>query len=164
MVSSGGVRVRHLVVITLVVGLVGVVVLRLIGGPVPNPGWAGVVLLLFMAVGVFFAALPVKRLRERRASSPGSALRAARSLVLAQAAALTGAGLLGWYAAQALSLLPDLDVDSQRSRMWLLIGHALAALVLIVSGLVAQRICRIDPPDPGGPGERAASAGGVAPA
>lgn len=138
-------------------------VLRLIGGPVPNPGWAGVLLLLFMAVGSFSRRFRSNvcvsgepRLRERLAGCP--------LLVLAQAAALTGAGLLGWYAAQALSLLPDLDVDSQRSRMWLLIGHALAALVLIVSGLVAQRICRIDLPDPGGPGERAASAGGVAPA
>jgi peptidoglycan/LPS O-acetylase OafA/YrhL len=164
MVSSGGVRVRQLALVAGVVALAGVVVLRLLGGPVPNPGWAGVVLLLFMAVGVLFAALPVKRLRERRVSPPGSALRAARSLVLAQAAALTGAGLLGWYAAQALVLLPDLDVESQRSRLWLLIGHAVAAVVLVASGLVAQRICRIDPPDSGEGGEAASNAGGVAPA
>lgn len=164
MVSSGGVRLRQLVLVAALVALTGVLVLRLLGGPVPNPGWSGVVLLLFMAVGVYFAALPVKRLRERRVASAGSALRAARSLVLAQAAALTGAGLLGWYAAQALVLVPDLDVDSQRSRLWLLVGHALAAVVLIASGLLAQRICRIDPPDSGDPGERAANAGGVAPA
>ena len=66
MVTSGGVRLRQLVVVTVVVGLLGLVVLRLLGGTVPSPGWPGVVLLLFMAVGVYFAALPVKRLRERR--------------------------------------------------------------------------------------------------
>ncbi|MBP8838153.1 MAG: DUF3180 domain-containing protein, partial [Dermatophilaceae bacterium] len=139
MVTSGGVRLRQLVVVTVVVGLLGLVVLRLLGGTVPSPGWPGVVLLLFMAVGVYFAALPVKRLRERRVLSPGSALRAARSLVLAQAAALTGAGLLGWYAAQVVVLLPNVDVDSQRGRMWLLVAHAVAAIVLVVSGLLAQR-------------------------
>jgi hypothetical protein len=164
MVTSGGVRLRQLVLVTLVVGLLGLVVLRLLGGTVPSPGWPGVVLLLFMAVGVYFAALPVKRMRERRVSAPGSALRAARSLVLAQAAALTGAGLLGWYAAQILVLLPNLDVDSQRGRMWLLVGHGVAAIALVVSGLLAQRICRIDPPDAGDPGERVTGNGGVSPA
>jgi hypothetical protein len=72
--------------------------------------------------------------------------------------------LLGWYAAQILVLLPNLDVDSQRSRMWLLVGHVVAAIVLIVSGLLAQRICRIDPPESGDPGDRATSAGEVSPA
>jgi hypothetical protein len=157
MVSSGGLRIRVLLVVALVVGLLGLVALRLVGGPVPTPGWAGVVLLVFMAVGVYFAALPVKRLRERRVASPASALRAARALVLAQAAALTGAGLLGWYAAQALMLIPDLDVDSQRSRLWLLVGHGVAAVVLVASGLVAQRMCRVEPPDSGERGTGATS-------
>ena len=52
MVTSGGVQLRQLVVVTVVVGLLGLVVLRLLGGTVPSPGWPGVVLLLFMAVGV----------------------------------------------------------------------------------------------------------------
>ena len=164
MVTSGGVRLRQLVVVTVVVGLLGLVVLRLLGGTVPSPGWPGVVLLLFMAVGVYFAALPVKRLRERRVLSPGSALRAARSLVLGQAAALTGAGLLRWHAAQVGGTVAHVDVDSHRRRVWLLVGHALAAIVLVVSGLLAQRICRIDPPDAGDPGDRATNPGGVAPA
>lgn len=94
--------------------------------------------------GVYFAALPVKRLREGRATKALNPLRAARSLVLAQAAALTGAGLLGWYAAQALTILPDIDVDSQRARFTLLLGHSAAAVVLVVSGLLAQRMCRLD--------------------
>lgn len=77
---------------------------------------------------------------------------------------MTGAGLLGWYAAQVVVLLPNVDVDSQRGRMWLLVAHAVAAIVLVVSGLLAQRICRIDPPDAGDPGDRATNPGGVAPA
>lgn len=171
MVKSGGVRLGQLAVIAAVVTVVGLAVLRLVGGSVPTPGWGGVVLLLFMAAGVYAAALPVKKMLERRVVPPGSALRAARSLVLAQAAALTGAGLVGWYAAQALAVLPDADVDSQRAKLWLLVGHVAAALLLVVSGLLAQRICRVQPPDGGAPGASAggtetpgAEAGGPAPA
>ena len=43
MVTSGGVRLRQLVVVTVVVGLLGLVVLRLLGGTVPSPGWPGAV-------------------------------------------------------------------------------------------------------------------------
>lgn len=154
MVNPGGVRPSLLAAITLVVGAVGLVVVR-ISGPMPTAGWAGVVLLAFMAVGIFFAGLPVRRLRDGRPGKPVSALRAARTLVLAQAGALTGAGLLGWYAANAAALLPDLDVDSQQARLWLLVGHAVAAAALVASGMLTQRHCRLDPggPDPSDEGD-----------
>ncbi|MBK8468515.1 MAG: DUF3180 domain-containing protein [Candidatus Phosphoribacter sp.] len=153
MVTAGGVRLRLIASITLVVAIVALAALRLFALDPPTPGWAGVVLLAFMAVGVFFAALPVRRILQGRATKALSPLRAARSLVLAQAAALTGAGLVGWYAAQAVALLPNLDVDSQRARLWLLLGHLVAGAVLVVSGLLAQRMCRIDD-DPGSLSER----------
>ncbi len=120
MVTHEGVRARHLLGTTLVVGAFGYAVLRLAGGAaaLPSPGWAGVLLIVLMAVGVYVAGLPVRRLRAGRPAPTVGPLRAARTLVLAQAAALSGAGLVGWYAAQALLLVPDLDVDSQRSRLW----------------------------------------------
>lgn len=145
--TGGGVRWPLLLAIALVTLGLGLLGLRLISGPVPNPGWAGVILLVVMAVGIYLAGLPVRRLREHRPGKPVTALRAARTLVLAQAGALTGAGLLGWYAAQALSLAADLDVESQRFRLWLLLGHAAAAIALVVSGLLTQRLCRITEPD-----------------
>ncbi len=149
-----GVRLPLLVAITLVVAAVSLIALRLVAGTVPSPGWFGVIVLVFMAVGVFFAGLPVRRLRQGRTDRPVGALRAARTLVLGQAAALTGAGLLGWYAAQAIALAPDLDVDSQRARVWLLGGHAAAAVLLVVCGLITQRHCRLDGDDRQEPGER----------
>jgi hypothetical protein len=148
-VSPNGVRIRLLAAVALVVGVLGYAVLRGTGSGVVTPTWAGVVLLVFMAAGVYFAALPVKRLREGRATKPISPLRAARSLVLAQAGALTGAGLVGWYAAQILQLVPDLDVDSQRTKALVLAGHAVAAFVLAGAGVLAQRMCRVEPPDDG---------------
>ena len=53
-----------------------------------------------MAVLVIAAGLPVRRFLRGEAPSLNP-VRAARTLVLAQAAALTGAGASGWYAAQA---------------------------------------------------------------
>lgn len=147
MVGPTGVRVRLLVAVAVTVGALGYAALKVTGGGIPGPTWAGVVLLAFMAAGVYFAAVPVKRLREGRAGRPVSPLRAARSLVLGQAGALTGAGLFGWYTASALLLLPDLDVESQRTRAVVLGGHAAAAVLLAGAGLAAQRMCRVDPPD-----------------
>lgn len=145
--TRDGVRPRHLAAVTLVVGALAFVVLRLLegaGATLAPPGWAAVLLLVFMAVGVYFAGLPVKRLRSGHPSAKVGPLRAARTLVLAQAAALTGAALVGWYAAQVLLLVPDLDVESQR---WQLVPFAallLASGLLSVSGLLVQRMCRLD--------------------
>ena len=152
MVGPAGVRARLLVAVAVVVGAVAYALLRAWGAGIPGLTWAGVVLLAFMAAGVYFAAVPVKRLREGRATKPVGPLRAARSLVLGQAGALTGAGLFGWYIAQALLLLPDLDVESQRMRAVVVGGHAAAALLLSGAGLAAQRMCRVDPPGGSGTG------------
>ncbi|MEI2766374.1 MAG: DUF3180 domain-containing protein [Dermatophilaceae bacterium] len=146
MVTREGVRARHLVGTALVIGAGGYGLLRAAGGAsaLPSPGWAGVLLLVVMAAGVYAAGLPVRRLRAGRPTARMSPLRAARTLVLAQAAALSGAGLVGWYAAQALLLVPDLDVDSQRSRLWPLLALAAAGVLLVVSGMLVQRMCRLD--------------------
>lgn len=155
MVTRGGVRARHVLGTALVVGAFGYGVLRLAGGAaaLPSPGWAGVLLIVLMAVGVYVAGLPVRRLRAGRPSPTVGPLRAARTLVLAQAAALSGAGLFGWYAAQALVLVPDLDVDSQRARLWPLLVLVVAGGLLVVSGLLVQRMCRLDTEHRPGSGE-----------
>lgn len=145
--TKEGVRSRHLVLVGFVVGAVAVVVLRLLaasGAALPPPGWPPLLVLLFLAMGVYFAGLPVKRLRSGRPSPRVGPLRAARTLVLAQAAALTGAALVGWYAAQALLVLPDLDVASQRWQLVKLVALLVASVLLTGSGLLVQRMCRLD--------------------
>ena len=67
-----------------------------------------------------------------------------RTLVLAQAAALTGALVTGWYAAQVLVLLPDFDVDSQRTLGVRAAALAAGGVLLAIAGLVAQGMCRVD--------------------
>ncbi len=160
-----GVRPATLVLVGLVVGGVGWIVLRLVsaqGSSLPTVGWFSPAVLLLTAGVVLAAGYQVRKLQTGTAGPrPVSMARAARTVVLAQAAALTGAAVVGWYAAQALRYLPDLDVTSVRERMWPVLATIVAASALAVAGLVAQRWCRIDDSDRKPPPTIEAAAGAV---
>ena len=148
MVNQGrGVRLGHLVGVTLVLGglsWMGWSLYLNSGGLLPPASWISAVLLAVMAALVFAAGLPVRRFLRGQATKPLSPIRAARTLVLAQAAALTGAGVLGFYAAQLALVLPDIDLPSYRSLMWRLLGLCLGAVLLAAAGMATQRMWRID--------------------
>ena len=148
MVNQGrGLRLGHLVGVTLVLGglsWMGWSLYLNSGGLLPPASWISAVLLVVMAALVFAAGLPVRRFLRGQATKPLSPIRAARTLVLAQAAALTGAGVLGFYAAQLALVLPDIDLPSYRSLMWRLLGLCLGAVLLAAAGMATQRMCRID--------------------
>jgi hypothetical protein len=148
MVTGGkGVTIRLLLVIGLVVTAFGYLALRIWtaqGGPRPPAPWGALVVLVFMACGVFFAGLPVRRFLRGKSRKPLNPIRAMRTVVLAQASALTGALVTGWYLAQILALLPDMDVASVRSLAWRLAALAAGGVLMVVAGLVVQRMCRVD--------------------
>ena len=109
--------------------------------------WAALIVLVFMACGVFFAGLPVRRFLRGQAMKSLNPMRAMRTLVLAQAAALTGAMVSGWYLAQALVLLPDFDIESRRTLVLRLAALSAGGVLLAVAGLLTQRMCRVDKAD-----------------
>ena len=152
MVTGGrGVSIRLTVVLGLVCTALTYLVFRILlgqGGTLPQASWGAFIVLVFMACGVFFAGLPVRRFLHGRATKTLNPLRAMRTLVLAQASALTGALVTGWYAGQVLVLVPDLDVPSQRSLAFTLAGLAAGGVLLCCAGLAAQAMCRVDPPEP----------------
>jgi len=84
-------------------------------------------------------------------------LLAARTVVLATASAYTGALLTGWYAAQVLVVLGDIDLAARREVAVTAGIAALAAVLLAVVGLVVERWCEIPPPDDDEGGASAAS-------
>jgi hypothetical protein len=151
MVNDGrGVRVSHLVGVALVVGGLSWVGWRLYlggGGLLPAASWVSVVLLVATAALVFAAGLPVRRFVRGRSTRPLSPIRAARTVVLAQAAALTGAGVFGFYAAELAIAVPDRDIPSYAALSWRLVALCAGALLLTASGLAVQRMCRIDSED-----------------
>lgn len=111
--------------------------------------WISLIVLVFMAVGVFFAGLPVRRFLRGQAKKSLNPMRAMRTLVLAQAAALTGGLVSGWYLAQVLVLLPDFDIESRRTLVLRLAALSAGGALLAVAGLLTQRMCRVDKSDEG---------------
>jgi len=146
--------------VAVVVGWLGLRLWTRDGAYVPLP-WTAVVGTALLAVAVLAAGLPVRRWVTGRRDRPLDPIVAARTVVFAKAAAYGGPLLAGWYAAQALVVLPDL-VGVRRTRFLLALLAALAAVGVSVAGFVVQRWCRV-PPDAGdrqGPG---AGAGGETP-
>lgn len=163
MVTGGrGVSIRLTVMLGLVSTALTYLVFRILtgqGGSLPQASWGALIVLVFMACGVFFAGLPIRRFLHGRATKPLNPIRAMRTLVLAQASALTGALVTGWYAGQALVLLPDFDVPSQRSLVFTLVGLAAGGVLMVVAGLTVQAMCRVDPPEPDADSEGEAEQG-----
>ncbi|MEO7471486.1 MAG: DUF3180 domain-containing protein [Pedococcus sp.] len=147
-----GLRWAQLAATALVVGAVSWIGLRIYlntGALLGPASWISSVLLLVLSVLVVGAGLPVRRFLRGEATKPLSPIRAARTLVLAQAAALTGAAVLGWYAAQVAHALAELSLPGYRDLLWRLLALCLTAAVLAAAGMVTQRMCRVDPPDRG---------------
>lgn len=149
---TAGVRPITLVLAALATTVVAWLLMRLAfaDSVVPNPGWVAIAVMLFLGGGLLGAGWQVRKVRDRAAGAYLSPLRATRTLVLAQAGALTGAVLVGWYAANVLLLVPNIDVDSQRGRIWVFVAHALVALLLCAAGMVVQHWCRVRPCDDDG--------------
>lgn len=146
MTPHAGLRASTLVLVGVLTTLLGWLALRwwLAGGRlVEEPSWIGAVVMVFLAGGLLAAGWQVKKVRDGVDRHSVSPLRAARTLVLGQAGALTGALLVGWYVANVLVLLPDADVESQRARIWPFLLHAAVAVLLAAAGMVVQWMCRV---------------------
>lgn len=154
--------IRTLALTLAAVAAVGWFVVRTLEGRgvyLPPVSWVVDVTLLALAGGVLWAGWAVRAyLRGDRPSL--DPLRAARTFVLAKAAALTGALLGGWYLAQVLAVLGDLGIESLRARA-VAAGVAVAcSVVLSVVGLVVEKFCEIPPGDDGTTSEHDARASG----
>lgn len=148
-------RVRTLLALAVAVAGVGWLVLDLAEGHglyLSPVHWMVDVVLLLLALAVLFAGWRVREyLRGRKPDLDG--LRAARTFVLATAAAITGALLAGWYGAQALVVVGDLMIEARRDRAIAAAVAVLFSVLLSVAGLVVERWCRLrgDGSDDDGP-------------
>jgi len=149
MVTGGrGVTTRLLLLLGACVTVLGYLMLQIWtgrGGATPPASWGSLLVLVASSGGVILAGLPVRRFLRGRASKPLNPLRAMRTAVLAQASAMAGAVVAGWYLAQLLAQLPDFDVASRRALVWKLAALATGGVLMAISGCVAQSMCRLDP-------------------
>jgi len=149
-VTGHGVRARVALLVAVVVGLASWLLWMLVSGQgslVPRPSWLAAVLLVAMAAFVVGFAWPVRAYLAGSSTRRLDPLRAARVVVLAQAATLTGAAATGWYAGQLAVVASDLSLVANEDRLWRLAILVGAALALCIAGLLAQRWCRVDPRD-----------------
>ncbi|WP_083652708.1 DUF3180 family protein [Serinicoccus sp. CNJ-927] len=143
-----GVRVRAGVVVAVLAGMASwllLQVVRSLGGAYPVISWIGLVPLVAVTLLVLVMCWQIRRYLLGQGTLRPSPQRGRGTVVGAQAAALGGAALLGWYAANALVHLPNADVASERAQLIWGLVHAVAALALSVAGFVGQGWCRIPP-------------------
>lgn len=122
-------------------------VLRSFGAGYPGISWLGLVPLIAVTLLVLVMSWQIRRFTHHGKGTRPTPERGRGTVVGAQAAALGGAALLGWYAANALVHLPNADVPSERLQLVWGLVHALAALALSVTGYVGQAWCRVPPGD-----------------
>ena len=125
------------------------------GREYPLVPWFGLVPMALYAVMVLFAAWKVRQyVRSTLTSTPSVAStfmptpqQARGTLVAAQAGALGGAMLVGFYAANAIVHLTTLDVESVRAMFIRAVISLLAAAGVSAAGFAAQWMCRLPPDD-----------------
>ncbi len=152
--SRNGIRVQTLLLVAAVTTVLGVGVAVLVtrdGTLLQRPPWVAGILLVVMAALVLWLARPVRHHVRSGLRTSVDALRAARTVVLAQAAALTGAAAAGWYLGQVIDLTTDLSLVANQQRLVPFGLMVLVSLLLAVAGMVAQSWCRVDTDDDDGP-------------
>ena len=131
------------------VTIVGALVLRLLDGRgvhLPPVAWVEPIAILALAALIFWMGWAVRSYQKGKRPDLDP-VRAARTFVLAKAAALTGSILAGRYLASILDVARDLDIASQRSLALAAGVAALCSVVLTVVGLVVEKFCEIPPPE-----------------
>jgi hypothetical protein len=104
--------------------------------------------LAFLAVVLFVGARTVRGwIEERRYDGRMDALRAARLLALAKAAAVFGAAVAGAYLGLGVLALDSLAVPAGRNRVVLSGLVAVVAIVVVVAGIRLERACQVPPGD-----------------
>jgi hypothetical protein len=143
-------RSRPLLVAGALIAVVVGVLLRVWSGrgnELPALPWTAPAVMGLMALAILVTGWPVRRWTRGDRTRQLNPLRAARTVVLAKAAQYAGAALTGWYAGQALALLPTLDVPSRRALMVRALVSAATSIAVWVAGWAVERFCRVDRSD-----------------
>ena len=119
-------------------------------GTIPDIPWPSAVVLGVFGGAVLVVALALRpRLRGRPGHDPVNPIVAARFAVLALACSRAGALFVGVYAAFLAQALTDLSIGFRRHLALVSGACVLASLLVVVAGLVLERLLRLPEPPPG---------------
>lgn len=143
--TVGPTRIRALIALFFVGGVLGYAFARTtiaLNGIAPQVQWSSVIVLLAAAAIVLVLANATYRTlhRDRRRMDVH---RAVRFLLLAKASALVGAIVAGGYLGFAVEFVDQLDVQLPQERVVRSVSAAIAAVLLVVGGLLLERACRV---------------------
>jgi len=121
-------------------------------GMIPDVPWPSAVVLGVFGGAVLVVALALRpRLKRRDGHEPVNPIVAARFAVLALACSRAGALFVGVYAAFLAIALTDLSIQFRRHLAVVSGSCVLAALLVVVAGLVLERMLRLPAPPGGSP-------------
>lgn len=100
-----------------------------------------------IAVVCLVLGFRVRRWRDGNRQKLLDPLLAARTLILAQACAYAGAVLFGWHLGIMVDQLPTLGLRADLGIIWRILALMGGGAVMIVSGLVVERFCKLPPDD-----------------
>jgi polyferredoxin len=149
---------KHTSPLTLVVYLlVGAAIgfgmeIALVGGGMQAvvPPYTLPITVIAAALIVVALAIPIRRSISGRSQARINPFRAMRVVVLAKASSLVGALIAGWGAGVAVFFFTR-PVIADTATIWSSIIAAVGGVVLLVAGIVAERLCTLPPDDPNSP-------------
>ena len=116
-------------------------------GMIPDVPWPSAVVLAVFGGAVLVVALALRpRLKRKKGRDPVNPIVSARFAVLALACSRAGALFAGGYAGFLAVSLSDLSIAFRRHLAIVSGACVLAALLLMVAGLVLERELRLPPP------------------
>lgn len=160
--GDDGLRVRTVALSGVVALAASYLLLRVLldrGQSLPRNTWVTLIVIGVVAAGVLYAAWTIRDYVRgggtngsrapvaATAKAPPTPQFARGVLVGARASALAGGLIAGFYTAEVFVRVPQANIPTQQSAMWLAAALALASVGLASAGLVAQEWCRIPPED-----------------
>ncbi|MFZ3452053.1 DUF3180 domain-containing protein [Arthrobacter sp. 7Tela_A1] len=157
------IRYRWLAVVAVVCGIAGWQVNAWTtrnGFPSPVLGFSALLTLAFIVGFTLFLGLRVRRWRDGDREKPLDPIAAARTLVLAQATAYAGALLLGWHGGIFLDQLGLWEMRPNHGPTWASLAMSVGGMIMIATGLVVERFCKLPPEDKDGREDNMPDGGG----
>ncbi|ANP74075.1 DUF3180 domain-containing protein [Cryobacterium arcticum] len=130
----------------LVVGFLAELAATAFSAPIFVPPLTLPLALVLIAVILVALAWPIRQATRGRSTRRVDPFRAMRVALLAKASSLSGSLLLGVGLGIVAFILTRSVVPAVTS-LWLAIGMALGAVILLVGGLVAEHFCTLPPDD-----------------